>query len=103
MSGVIFEKMDWRVGEATNGLIILEKTGKVRTCCMTGARIGQKEMDQRRLQSRAEFHVRQKRSNVLFGARAIGRHLDGNPKTCVDGVHQTQSRMYNISCHVSDF
>jgi hypothetical protein len=28
MSGVIFEKMDWRVGGATNGLIILEKTGK---------------------------------------------------------------------------
>ena len=53
MSGVIFERMVW-VGGATNGLIILEKTGKVRTCCMTGARIGQKEMNRRRQQSRAE-------------------------------------------------
>ena len=83
MSGVIFEKMDWRVGEATNGLIILEKTGKVRTCCMTGARIGQKEMDRRRQQSRAELIPLDKSVRMYYLAQellgdtwtAIQRHM----------------------------
>lgn len=33
MSGVIFEKMDWLVGGATNGLIILEKTNLLCDGC----------------------------------------------------------------------
>lgn len=71
MSGVIFEKMDWRVGGATNGLIILEKTGKVRTCCMTGARIGQKEMDRRRQQSRAELIPLDKSVRMYYLAQEL--------------------------------